>query len=381
MPLRISRDRVAIYGAALFAIGLWQLVRNTVRDPNFADWAFFWTGGATAGTRALLDPQLHLAFERAHGLQAGIWPYLPAFAWLYVPASRLPIAAGYAISAVAMLGIAAVAGALLADAFAMPRWFGVVATLAWAPVKVAAFGGQNTPLALLLIAMAIAAARRCSPWQLGLAVGLLFYKPSIAAPFVVILLVRREWRALAVVAGCAVVWYLLSVPAAGGDWAWPRLYAASIGAYYTPDFVSNAANAVSLPGVLIRFGVSAAVAAGVGAAAFVVCLPRLARVDAVAALSVTSALAVAVSPHAWHYEPVILLPAIFYAMRSVRQPMLTWAIVAAYVVADVSIFDIRWLTWNVLAAVVLFWTVLVVLSADAASPRAPGRLDALDEAR
>ena len=361
MPLRISRDRVAIYGAALFAIGLWQLVRNTVRDPNFADWAFFWTGGATAGTRALLDPQLHLAFERAHGLQAGIWPYLPAFAWLYVPASRLPIAAGYAISAVAMLGIAAVAGALLADAFAMPRWFGVVATLAWAPVKVAAFGGQNTPLALLLIAMAIAAARRCSPWQLGLAVGLLFYKPSIAAPFVVILLVRREWRA----------WPSLpAAPSFGICLACPLRAATGRGRVCTPRpsarttrpiSVSNAANAVSLPGVLIRFGVSAAVAAGVGAAAFVVCLPRLARVDAVAALSVTSALAVAVSPHAWHYEPVILLPAIFYAMRSVRQPMLTWAIVAAYVVADVSIFDIRLADVERARGGRLFWTVLVVL--------------------
>ncbi len=381
LPLRISRDRVAIYGAALFAIGLWQLVRNTVADRNFADWAFFWTGGATAGTRALLDPHLHLAFERSHGLEAGIWPYLPAFAWLYVPASHLPIAVGYAISVAAMLGIAAIAGVLLADAFAMPRWFGVVVTLAWAPVKVAALGGQNTPLALLLVAMAIAAARRGSPWQLGLAVGLLLYKPSIAAPFAVLLLVRREWRALAIVAGCAVAWYLLSVPASGGDWAWPKLYAAAIGAYYTPDFLSNAANAVSLPGVLIRFGVSAAVAAGVGAAAFVVCLPRLARIDSVAALSVTAALAVAVSPHAWHYEPVILVPAIFYAMRGVREPMRTWSIVAAYVVADVSIFDIPWLTWNVLAAVVLFWTVLVVVSASSGSPRSQQRLDAVDEAR
>jgi hypothetical protein len=207
------------------------------------------------------------------------------------------------------------------------------------------------------------------------------YKPSIAAPFALLLLVRREWRALAVVAGCAVVWYLLSVPASGGDWAWPKQYAVSIGAYYTPDFLSNAANAVSLPGVLIRFGISAAVAAGVGVAAFVVCLPCLARIDSVAALSVTSALAVAVSPHAWHYEPVILVPAIFYAMRSVREPMRTLSIVAAYVVADVSIFDIRWLTWNVLAAVVLFWTVLVVLSANSGSAHSQGRLDALDEAR
>ncbi len=114
LPLRVSPERAVLYGAALFAIGLWQLVRITLRDPNFADWAFFWTGGATAGTRALLDPELHFAFERSHGFQNGIWPYLPAFAWLYVPASHLPLALSFAFNAVAMLALAGIAGALLA---------------------------------------------------------------------------------------------------------------------------------------------------------------------------------------------------------------------------------------------------------------------------
>jgi Glycosyltransferase family 87 len=360
MPIRISRDRVVLYGAALFLAGLWQLVRNAVHDPNFADWAFFWTGGATVGTRALLDPGLHIAFERAHGFQSGIWPYLPAFAWLYVPSTHVPLATSFAVNAVAMLAVAAIAGALLAGAFAMPRWFGVVVALAWAPVKVAALGGQNTPLALLLIAAAIVAAQRKSAPLVGLFIGLLLYKPSIAAPFLIVLAVRREWRALAVAAACAAAWYLLSVPAAGGDWAWPRAYVAEIGAYYTPDFLSNAANAVSLPGMLARFGVPSGIAIGAGAAALAICLPRLARLGTLEALSITSALAVAVSPHAWHYEPVILLPAIFYAMRRVPQPAITWLVVAAYAIADASIFDIPGLKWNVLIVVVLLWTALVM---------------------
>jgi Glycosyltransferase family 87 len=360
LPLRVSRDRIVAYGAAVFLAGLWQLLNNTLRDRNMADWALFWTGGATAGTRALLDPGAHLAFERAHGFAGGIWPYVPAFAALYVPASHAPLVIGYVVSAVLMLAFAAIAGTILSDVFGMPRWLGVLLALAWPPVKVAVVGGQNTPLALLLIAIAILASRRGSPAALGAAIGLLLYKPSIAAPFVIVLLARPEWRALAVTAALGACWYLLSVPAAGGDWGWPVRYAHGIGQFYTPDFLSNARNATSLPGLLMRLGASPLVAAAAGAALFLACLPRLVKLELADALSVTSVLAVATSLHAWHYEPVIMLPAIFYALRAVSQPAITWIVVAAYVVADVSIFEIPWLHWNVLIVAVLFWTALVM---------------------
>jgi hypothetical protein len=350
---------VIVYGAAIFLAGLWQLWRNTTHDPNMADWAFFWTGGATAGTHALLDPRLHLAFERAHGFQGGIWPYVPAFALLYVPASLAPLAIGYVANAIVMLACVTLAGALLADAFAMPRWFGVAMALAWPPVKVAVVGGQNTPLALLLIAAAILASRRASKLALGFAIGLLLYKPSIAAPFVVLLLVRREWRALAVVALLAVCWYLLGVPASGGDWVWPATLARAVSAYFMPDFLSNASNATSLPALLLRFGASTTVAAAAGVALFVACLPRLLKLELPAALAVTSVLAVAVSLHAWHYEPAIMLPAILYALRVVVQPAITLFTVAAYVIADASIFTIPGLSWNLLVVVVLAYVVIL----------------------
>lgn len=362
IPLRVSRDRVVVYGTAIFSAGLWQLLRNTFHDADRGDWAFFWAGGATAGTSALLDPHLHILFELAHGFHGGIWPYVPAFALLYVPASHAPLDVGYVLNLVAMLACAAIAGLLLADAFSWPRWFGVVLALAWPPVKVAAIGGQNTPLALLLVAAAIVAAARGSKPALGVAIGLLLYKPSIAAPFVVLLLVRREWRALAVVALAAACWYLLGVPAAGGEWAWPAVWAHGIRASYTPDFLSNAANATSLPGLLMRFGAAPALATAAGALLFLACLPLLMKLDLPAALAVTSVLAVAISPHAWHYEPAVMLPAIFYAMRVVAQPAATWCVAGAYVIADASIFTIPGLSWNLLVVVVLAWVALVVLS-------------------
>ncbi|MGA8475601.1 MAG: hypothetical protein WB681_11060 [Candidatus Cybelea sp.] len=34
VPIRVSRDRVVLYGSALFLFSLWQLARNTPRDPS-----------------------------------------------------------------------------------------------------------------------------------------------------------------------------------------------------------------------------------------------------------------------------------------------------------------------------------------------------------
>jgi hypothetical protein len=373
-----------LYGATFFLIGLWQLVRNTIHDPNFADWSCFWVGGATAGTRALLDPSLHSAVALAHGLRPAVWPYLPAFAWLYVPAAHGPLLVTYVANAIAMLAIAAYAGIVLADAFAMPRWFGVVAALAWAPVKIAAIGGQNTPIALLLVALAILFAKQERPACVGACIGLLLYKPTIALPFVVLLLARRSWSALLVVACSAAGWYLASVAATGGDWNWVNPYVSGIRAYYALDFHANAANAVSLPGLLMRVGLPALAALGIAAVIFIAALPRLSRLDGVAALSVTAALVVALSPHAWQYEPVVMLPAIFYALRALPEPLTAWLTVTAYAIAVASIFVIPGLTWNVLAVVVVGLAVLAVAimprhtSTYALTPRGSGRSGAFE---
>jgi len=360
LPIRVAPDRVIAYGVTLFLLFLWQLVNNTIHDPSFADWSDFWSGGATVGTQALINPQLHFAFEQSHGFGTNIWPYVPAFAWLFVPASHGPLLETWILNALLMFGLAAIAGALLADAFYMPRWFGVLLALAWPPVKIAALGGQNTPIALVILAVGIWVARRGSTLVLGAAIGALLYKPSIAAPFVLLLIVRREWRALAIVSACGACWYLLSVPAAAGDWGWPKLYVDSLRAYYAADFWSNSANAVSLPGLLMRFGVPTAIAVGWGAVLFVACLPRLIGLGIAEALSVTSVLAVAVSPHAWNYEPVIMLPAIFYALSVTSKPWLAWLIIGTYAVADASIVHLAWLPLNLLAVAVLLWAALAV---------------------
>ena len=85
---------------------------------------------------------------------------------------------------------------------------------------------------LLLCMLFILGLVRRQPILAGAAVGLLFFKPTDAVVFVLLLVIRREWRALAVVAAACVAWYIASVPASAGDWIWPYHYAAYLSAYY-----------------------------------------------------------------------------------------------------------------------------------------------------
>ena len=85
--------------------------------------------------------------------------------------------------------------------------------------------------------------------------GVLLLKPTIALPFVVLLLVRREWKACGVVAVCAVVWYLGSVAASAGDWNWIPPYLAIVHSLYNTD-LGALYNGITLPMILVRLGIS-----------------------------------------------------------------------------------------------------------------------------
>ena len=66
VPLRISSDRVVLYGIALFVFGALPALLGY---PG--DWQRFWAGGATVGTSALFNQGDHIAFQAAHGIGTG----------------------------------------------------------------------------------------------------------------------------------------------------------------------------------------------------------------------------------------------------------------------------------------------------------------------
>ena len=261
--LRIGRERVRLYGIGLALIGLTQM-RFVASVGHYWDWLGFYSAGALAGTRTLLDSAAYAAWGTAHGLSVMGFPYLPGFAWVLAPAARLSIPLGFVLNAVVMSAAALLAARLAARVYSLERSLATYMTIGWAPVTAAVVTGQNSPLGLLLSVVAIDALSRDDGVSAGMAVGALCYKPTYALPFVLLLLLYKKWKAVGVVAACAGIWYVASAMAAGGDWLWPTAYLKMISALVGPDYASNRFKAVSLPGLLILVGVAPGTAIVVG---------------------------------------------------------------------------------------------------------------------
>jgi hypothetical protein len=363
VPLRITASGFALWGIVLFAL---SVVPAHFLGP--ADWPRFWAGGATAGSSLLFNEAQHLAFQQRHGLPTGIWTYPPAFAWFFVPAAHLPVAVGYWLWFVFTLAAIALAGWMLAGVFGFPRWFGIVAALAWEPAIYSAVVGQTAAIWLLLIAVAVTAAKGRAPLMLGSAVGLLLLKPTFGVPFTLVLAVRREWKACAVVLCFAALWYVASVAATGGEWGWPAHYLAIIHALYKTD-LGALYNATALPAILVRLGVPASIALALAVLLFLGVLPRLARVDSVEALALTSLFAVALSAHVWMYDAAVILPALFYAMSRLREPGRTWLTAIAYLLAAAWMPVVFALRFNPIAIVTIGGALLAAVALYAPTPR------------
>jgi hypothetical protein len=104
-------------------------------------------------------------------------------------------------------------------------------------------------------------------------------------------------------------------------------------AYSAPDFAHNADKAVSIPGLLHRVGVPWAALAIVIAALAAAAVVPLRRAGVRDAASAACAIGLAISPHAWGYDAVLLLPLIFVAATSLREPARTLLVAVVYLTA------------------------------------------------
>lgn len=346
LPLSLSNDRVWLYGSFLIVFGLLPLLLFPNAHGNrwrwatlwAGNWAYFVGGGATVGTPDLVGPR-HISWELAHGFFIALpWAYPPAFAWFFAPFARIPLSWGFWINAILMLGACVASGLIAANIYGLPKSLSVLALLAWEGSIASVADGQNASVALLLSMLCILGLVRGKPIVAGVAVGLLLFKPTDAAVFVLLLLLRRQWRALALVAGAGIVWYLASVPAAAGDWLWPYHYAASMLAYYPhQDFAKGV---ISISGLTMRLGLPRLIANGICAVVILLWCIIAVRVPLLEAASLAGLVVVATSPHANPYEAALLAPAIFFVITNVAEPWRTRIIVTAYVISGISIM--RW---------------------------------------
>lgn len=345
-------------------------------SAGYVDFPQFWAAGRTVGTADLLDRGLHGAWEAANGVAPDLFPYTPGTAWFFAPFSILPMAAGFWVHAAVMTALVGVAGFLAGRTFGLQGRVGLIVAFAWGPCMVAVAFGQNAPLALLLVVLALEGLRRDSDALVGLGVGLLLYKPTVAIPLLVLLLLRRRWRALGVAALVAAGWYIASVAATAGDWMWPIHLLAALGVYYGPNTSFNAIRATSIPGVLVGNGAPPIVAWGLAAALVVAALPRLLRSPIVEAAAGACLIGLAVSPHSLNYEAALALPAILWTMgglgTGIREPVRTW-LIGVYCVAGLMILISLWAGLSSVGIAVLVMAIIWIsgwqrLDAASASP-------------
>jgi hypothetical protein len=357
--LLLSPNRLRLYCLGLFIVGLALFpvaFRHVTARGTGSDWSDFWAAGSEVGTKTLLDPAAHRAWGEAHLIPATAFVYMPATAWLYAPAAHMSMGASFLAYAFAMLIVCVFAAMVAAKAYGLAIDFTVPAILGWAPTTAAILTGQNSPLGMLLALLAVLGYTR-DRWILcGFAVGLMLYKPTYAAPFVLLLLFTRQWRALALVASSAGAWYLLSVVATGGQWSWPVTYAHALAGYVGPDFVGNAAKAVSLPGVLTRWQAPIALADGIGALLLVCGAFALSRVPKLEASSFAGLLGLAASPHAWAYDATLAIPTVFYVVTHTPEPWRRRLLFSSYLLAPLWQFSNR-IGFDTLAVIVLGGTI------------------------
>jgi hypothetical protein len=353
-PLNLPPKRVRLWGVALAVIGLVPI--DTAYVNGGSDWPAFWAAGATVGTPDLVDGARHSAWQLAHGVAVDYWRYPPAVAYAFAPASHLPIWLGFVIQALLMLALVAVAGVLLARIFELPASVTLLLAFAWTPTAASADIGQNATLAVVLALWAIDALRRDSHLEVGLAVGLLMYKPTLGLFLLGLLVLRGRWQSLAVVAGVGAVGYLLSVAAAAGDWGWPVSWWSGIQPWLAPDFVRNADKAISLPGLLGRLpGVPLWLPISCGAVVVLLALRGLARAPIVEAACAACLLTMFAGPRVWGYEAGLMLPILAWAIAGgLKEPWRTRLVFLAIPMG---------LLWLVSAYTVVSGVAIVVLAA------------------
>ena len=276
----------------------WAVIAAIEERGKGDDWQIFWRAGHAVGGPALFKAQ---------------FVYVPGAAWLLWPFAHFPVVPSYFAYAAIMIAAGLAAARLAAMIYGISFEAAVVMTLAWFPFTIALCLGQNSPVALLLVMLAILGIDRKNQLLAGAAAGLLLYKPTDAIAFLFILVLFRFWRALAYAAVCAAAWYLLSA-AATSDWVWPAAYLQTLATLYQKDIAQNSDFAISVPVFLYRAGLPTVVSWIAAAAILGASAPLLKRAPRINAVSVAPLLALAASPHAWGYEAVLVLPAMWLAV-------------------------------------------------------------------
>ncbi len=277
---------------------------------------------------ALYEPDRQLAAQESlFGDSEGSFLYFaypPHVAPLYRPLAALPYRVAYGVHTLVMVAALVAALALIRPMIGVvDRNFelSVTLTLLSYPMMRATTGGQNTALSLLALAAMWRLLTDERDVQAGLVLALLLFKPQLAIPMALLVVVGRRWRTVGGFAvGAAAVW-AFGATLMGADWV--AAWWGDVSAFASLDADVNGHNAISWLGVAEGiFGAGTAMALAIGwplaavtgvVAAFVW---NRDDVDLTTKVAVGIFAAVMASPHAMFYDAgLLVIPCLLVADR------------------------------------------------------------------
>jgi Glycosyltransferase family 87 len=203
---------------------------------GYPDFTIFYTAGKSifqGHGHQIYDLETQFALQRgfAPNLEhrAGPLPFNhPAFeALLFVPLARLPYVTAYlvwtAFNLVLIVGFWNMLRPRLPSLQNFLPGLALLAMFAFFPVAVALLQGQDSILLLFLYGLVFSAFATGRAFVAGLCLGLALFKFQLGLPFVLLLLLRRQWRAVAGFVTTAFALLLVSATVVGwsGVMAYP----------------------------------------------------------------------------------------------------------------------------------------------------------------
>ncbi len=328
------RRRALLYSKAILiaVAAAFVIVLSTGSGPNTisgrigADYPAFYAAGkiVSAGEhRNLYSAETQQRFQQPLlDNRSGLLPfaYPPFVALAYAPLAQLPYRLSYTLHTGLMI-IALLAACRLVRQIYPTTFPGLYPlfffALTYYPMFRAIFGGQNTSLSLLLIVLCWHRQVRAKPFEAGLYLGLLMFKPQLAVPLVGLFLLSGRWRVSLTATVVAMTLYAIGAAVSGPDW--PLVWLQAAGRFASIDAAANAANAVSWLGfseAVLGAGAPAALALGWGLAMITVLSISAIwwaggrEADFGAQLALASICILLIPPHLMFYEMGIALIAL-----------------------------------------------------------------------
>ena len=193
------------------------------------DYGFFWAAGRAflfdspvsaydvhAVTR-YIQPLYAYYGPEADLLQVGPTPYPPIFVLLFTPFAMLDPSTGFMLWTVVNLGVAIYVLHGLAAHFPQGRLVRVVLGLTFFPLAYSLFVGQMTVILLLALYHAYISFEKGNDFRGGLWTGVLLLKPQYAIFLILVILLKRRWRAVFGVGGTGMALLLSSLVILGPD--------------------------------------------------------------------------------------------------------------------------------------------------------------------